>query len=454
MTSIIYQRGQSRESTIWDTFLWNGPFNAVHDTERATLFGIYAYSYLQGHAYLQEIETDDLARLVDTYNANIAGITNDEAKLVLDVAAKRYLERIESILHLEKKVARGREIDALDQEYDAKIEALEADQLAITTKTAEVLYARDRTGLKITELEINAELEEIKQSLIDAEITEKEIEAARIDLRILQSGVEGLNIQLAITQAALDLTNTRLQITNAENEESEMDIRISEVDLQVTEEGIREDNVGLQEVRSSAEEQRLIARAAEMGVRVAEADLDVEEAEVKQVELYAQRKNIEADTTKLGLIDTDLALIVAQRSIQAADNQTQLDQVDLIESKGENVTAETGFYEDYQTTQEELDEKLDEHETTKGDAERDRLEDKISHMEKLNTLERTQELPRKKDLADDKHDSATEEADDRAEIHDLRADKAEEKKDAAVRAASDLAEADIINTLTHSIGSA
>lgn len=454
MTATIYERGQRRESNIWSPFLWNGPFSAVHDAERAVMYGIYAYTYLQGHNYLVEIETEDLARLVDTYNSNIAGITTDEAKLVIEVAGKRYLQSIESLLHIEKKAAREREIDALDDEYDARIEALEADRDAIATKEAEVQLAIDRTALKIEQLEIDTEIEGVKQSLIDVEIAEKEIEALRVDLRILEVGLEGLNIQLAITQVALDMTNTDLQIVNAENDEAEMDVRISEVGIQTTEEGIRADNVALDEIRSAAEEQRLISRFGELDVRIAQADLDVEEAGFKQSEIESQTKNIEADTAKLGLIDSELVLAEANLRIQQVDNQTLLDQRDLIKSKGDNVEAETEYYVDYQTVQEELDAKLNELEQTKSNAERERMEQTVAQKEDFGNIERTQELPSKKDIADEKYDVAIVEAEAKEDLDVIKYESAEDKKDAAIQAAHELAEANIVNTLTHSLGSA
>ena len=75
MTSIIYERGAAREAIIWPSFQYNGPFNALQETDRTTMFGIYANTYLHGYNYLLEIETEDLARLVDTYDAAIARIT-------------------------------------------------------------------------------------------------------------------------------------------------------------------------------------------------------------------------------------------------------------------------------------------------------------------------------------------------------------------------------------------
>ena len=89
MTDIIYERASAREATIWNPFQYNGPFDAAQEVERTILFGLYANTYLHGHHYLQEIETEDLLRLVGAYNASIARISNDEAQTVLDRKSTR-----------------------------------------------------------------------------------------------------------------------------------------------------------------------------------------------------------------------------------------------------------------------------------------------------------------------------------------------------------------------------
>ena len=77
--SQIYDRQSVREQTIWPVFVFNGPFGTIHEEERTILFGIYANTYLHGYNYLNAITVEDLQRLLDTYNASIAQITNEEA---------------------------------------------------------------------------------------------------------------------------------------------------------------------------------------------------------------------------------------------------------------------------------------------------------------------------------------------------------------------------------------
>jgi len=98
MTDIIYDRGTARESIIWSPFLFNGPFTALQTEERVILFGLYSSVYLHGYAYLQAIETEELEAIVTKYTDNMAKLTGEEAQLALDIAAKRYLDRIDGLI--------------------------------------------------------------------------------------------------------------------------------------------------------------------------------------------------------------------------------------------------------------------------------------------------------------------------------------------------------------------
>jgi multidrug resistance efflux pump len=203
----------------------------VHEAEREILFGLYSNSYLHGHNYLTAIAYEDLLRLLDNYNNSMAKITNDEAMLVLDIAAKRYVERIEHQIHAAWVVTKRQELDNLNAEYDAKIDALEADEYALETKRQELELARDKAQQRIEELQIQIELEGINAQMVDIEIAEQQLRAARADLELLNAQIEGLNIQLAIAQAGIDLVNAELQVTEIENREANVDIDISEVEL-------------------------------------------------------------------------------------------------------------------------------------------------------------------------------------------------------------------------------
>lgn len=453
MTDIIYQRGAAREAIIWNPFQYNGPFNAVQEVERAIVFGLYANTYLHGHNYLSEIEAEDLAKLVDAYTAAIAKITNEEAQVVLEIAAKRYVEQIDQQIHVENLITRDRKIEALDDEYDARENALAADEEAIETKRVEIAFAEDKVVQKIKDLETRIELETVAQELAEVEVLEQELRATKADLALIQSGLKGLDIQLAITQTSIDITNTNLQITNAENEVDEIEIRVSETELQ--ESGVDLDivnaEVGLN--KSEAAGARTQADTSGVGVRASEVEQQIVETEAKEHQIGAEIARIDADTARLALVDTEETIAQADKRIVLAENALLEDERVLIESKGNNVATETLLVSTEQGTQEELDGKLLENEDAQSAAEVDmsqaetKFEDEMKGM-KVNAYDS------KKDLADDIKTRKVQDADDKTELHDIRADMQEAFTEIAIQAARDLAQADIVNTLTHSIGQA
>ena len=453
MTDIIYERGVAREAIIWAPFEYNGPFTATQEIERAIVYGLYANTYLHGHNYLVEIETEDLARLVDNYTASIAMITNEEAQTVLEIAAKRYVEQIDQQIHEENLVTGQQKIDALNDEYDARDDALDADRQALITKQAEVQLAWDRATQKIKDLEMRAELEDVAQQLVDVDITEQELRAARADLAVIEAGLKGLDIQLAITQTGIDITNTNLAITNAETEVDEIGIRVSETEVQESGVDLDITNAGIDRLKSVAQGERIKVDTSGVAVRVAEADLQAVEAGAKKYQIDAEISKIDADTSRLGLVDSELTIAQADKRITAAENDLLVQEKALIDSRGRNVVDETVLVETQQTVQETLDAKQIEHESTKSDAEIGMSQAETTFDDNMNALKLVA-LATDKDLADSIKERKIEDAEDRTELDDIRADSAEDLKDAAIAAAQAMADANIVNTLTHSIGQA
>ena len=164
----ILARATARESTIWgDSF--NGPFDSVHSEERTLIFGLYASAYLNGQDYLSDISAEDLAKLVDVYTTNMARLSNAEAQAVLEIAAKRYLNNIEGQIHESKKATRRAQLDALNDEYDAKTSALDADYAALETMRKTVEAEKERLQLTIKEIENKIELESFDREMVDVE---------------------------------------------------------------------------------------------------------------------------------------------------------------------------------------------------------------------------------------------------------------------------------------------
>jgi len=451
MTDIIYERGAARESAIWTAFAWNGPFGAIHSEERTILFGLYANTYVHGHNYLNEIETEDLAKLVDQYTSNMAMLTNDEAKTVLDIAAKRYVENITQQLHEADMLTRERKLDALDDEYDAKTEALDADYAALETMRQKVQLAWDQAAQKVKDLEMRKELEDVNYQMVDIDISEKELQAARADLAVIEAGLKGLDIQLAITGTALDMTNTDLQITEAANRVDEIGIQVSETEVQESGVDLDITNAGIALSKSQAAGERTKVDMQGVAVRVAETDLQTTETEAKAYQMDAEISGINADIAKLGLIDSELTIAEADKRVSAAENELLVQEKNLIVSQGQNIADETTFVGTQQSTQETLDGQELSADQAQHDAAIGMSQTETDVESQINTL-KVNAISQKKELVDKIKETKLQDAEDKTELDDIRAWSAEEYADAAVQAAQDMAAANIMNTLTHSIG--
>jgi len=452
MTDIIYQRGAAREAHIWTAFAWNGPFGTLHSEERTILFGLYANTYLHGHNYLNEIETEDLAKLVDQYTLNMAMLTNDEAKTVLDITAKRYVENITQQLHEADMLTRQRKLDALDDEYDARTDALDADYAALETMRQKVQLAWDQAAQKIKDLEMRTELEDVNYQMVDIDISEKELQAARADLAVIEAGLKGLDIQLAITGTALDMTNTDLQITEAENRVDEIGIQVSETEVQESGVDLDITNAGIALSKAQADGERTKVDIQGVAVRVAETDLQTTETEAKEYQMDAEISGINADIVKLGLVDSELIIAQSDKTVAKSENQLLTKEVRLITSQGTNVAIETGFLENQKTIQEDFDEdelELDQSEhnfkMTKSQKETEFGDETVKKKrEALDTDKRK--------VIDNTRTRKYEDAQDKADQLLLKARAQEAYKDAAINAAQLLADANLMTTLAHTVG--
>jgi hypothetical protein len=452
MTDIIYQRGAVRENAIWPSFLYNGPFGATAIEERTTLFGLYANTYLHGHNYLEAIETEDLARLVDTYTVNMAQLTNDEAQTVLEITAKRYIEKITNQIHAADVVTREKKLEALDDEYDARTEALDADYAALQTMRDKVQLAWDRADQKIKDLEMRVELEDVAQQLVDVDIAEQRLRAARADLAVITATLKGLDIQLAITQTGIDITNTDLQITQAENEIDMIGIRVSETEVQESGVDLDITNAGISLSKAVAAGEKIKVDISGVAVRVAETQLQAVEEEAKQSQMTAQIAGINADISKLGLIDSELTITQADARVKQAENELLRQERGLITSQGVNISIETSFREDQKAIRETLDDNIQSNDQGKHDFDMDvsskttEIEDTINDK-KIDLLE-----GEKKTLIDDIKNRKYQDAKDRLEIKEQQKKAHVIYSQAAVDAAQMLADAQLITKLSHSVG--
>ena len=225
MSEEIYNRAMVREQAIWPSFFYNIP-NADIEVTKTIIFGLYANTYLLGHNYLEDIESEELQRLIDVYDSNMAELDMDEQSLVLELASKRYTKNIEIQIKNDTLTTKAQKLDADEQEYEAKLAAIEVDREALDTKRIQIELARDRAELKNNELEARIRLEQLAQDYVAVEISRKQLEAARAELNVLLAALRGLGIQL-------DIANVSLQIITAEISKSQINADIAGIDARI-----------------------------------------------------------------------------------------------------------------------------------------------------------------------------------------------------------------------------
>jgi len=452
MTDIIYDRAAVRENTIWDSFQFNGPFGAIQAEERTILFGLYANTYLHGQNYLNEIETEDLAKLVDTYTLNMAQLTNDEAQTVLDIAAKRYVEGITQQIHAADIVTRGQKLDSLDAEYDAKTEALDADYAALETQRQKVALAWDKAAQKIKDLQMRVELETVNQQFVEVDITEQELKAARADLAVIEAGLKGLDIQLAITETGIKITNTNLEITEADSRVDEIGIQVAETEVQESGVDLDITNAGISLSKAEAQGERTKVDTKGVAIRVAETEFQTVETEAKKSQIDAEISKINADTARLALVDSELTIVQADKRVTQAENELLVQDKYMIDSQGENVTAETDFRNNQKDIQEDLDEKNLDQDQSEHDFAMEMSQKETEFEDGMKDKKVELLAGAKRDLVDNIRETKYEDAQDKADQLDVKARAQELYKDAAIEAAQLLADANLMTTLTHSVG--
>ena len=233
MSIIAYERAMSRENKLWSPFMYSYPFDATQTTDRGMVYGLYADSYLNGHAYLTEIEETELGNLVSDYNVRIAELTTQEQIIIAGIVSSRYLVGIDKLIHDRKMIVKKTEISADDALWDAKMAALSSDNAALGTMIEKVASERKKTEARILELEAYIETEGINLSQVDIEIAEKETRVLRVDLQKLDTANQILKIQIDTVEKATQLIDIDLQMARIKVDSAHIDGNVAKIDLLV-----------------------------------------------------------------------------------------------------------------------------------------------------------------------------------------------------------------------------
>jgi len=304
MTASIYSRAEARERTIWPSFVHN---TITATVDRVIIFGLYAGTYKHGHNYLSDIETEDLQRLIDSYNNNMAHLDMEEQSLVLDIAAKRYVFNVDLLIAQEKLVTKRHKFDADEQDLNARIEALSVDWEELETLRLKIAIAIELAENKIREIEAEISLEIVNGEYVDLEIAEKQLAAARAELKVLTTAIHGLEIQISIVE-------TSLNIVEAEVSKSQLEADMAGIDARIADAGLAGERLAIEQAEFEAMEYE-INNLYDKKIELIESGDAVTEAEIAGVEID-QVKQLALYTENLGKM---IATLVAKK--QENDNQ-------------------------------------------------------------------------------------------------------------------------------------
>jgi hypothetical protein len=324
MSDEAYARSTTREAKIWNPFSYSFPFNADQTADRTIIFGLYANAYLNGHKYLNEIESEELANLLTDYNTKIAGLTAQETIVVADIVSKRYLANIDKLIHDQKMTTKQAEIDNEDDIMDARIAALEADREGLETMAVKVATETTKTQARITELETYIELEGINLSLAEVEVVEKEITSARLDNDKLNMANAILEIQIQTVETAQELVDIDVKIAR-----TKLDIANTERDIAKI--GLMNDELAIEQAKTALEQAGIPISAAR--ISLAQAKYDDAEAEKDYYTSTLPAQEAESLTNDLDLMSMEYIIkaseLTRKEDVQDLANEQKRQESDL-----------------------------------------------------------------------------------------------------------------------------
>jgi hypothetical protein len=331
MSQDAYARHQARECKIWHLFNYSYPFNDAETADRITIFGLYANAYLNGHKYLNEIEDEELANLLTDYNSKIAELTTQQQIVVADIVSKRYLAGVDKLIHDQKMITKQAEIDNEDALMDAKIAALAADRVALSTMAAKVSAETTKNEARITELEAYIEQEGINLSLADIEIAEKEIALAKLGNEKLNTENEILKIQIETVETAQELLEIDLKI-------SKLLVEIAQTDREIAKIGLLDSELQLEQAKTDLEES---------GIPLSSARIDL--ARAKYTDANAELAYINS------LINIESTLLTKKMELMDSKQTVRMNEIDLRSALREMENDKQSDLSDAEVTEATLD---------------------------------------------------------------------------------------------------
>lgn len=354
----------NRESRIWRPFQFVMPSTEEQRRAKAMVFGMYANAYRNGLDYMQAYKEAELEMIVADYDQKMAALSAEEQKAIFDILTRRYLSSIDRAVHDAKIEGMREQVDDDSAMMDARFESLEADWLAVETLRVRLEQQERLTEARIQVLKAQLAQEEANRKLADIDIANREIDVARKETESAGMDVSLANKDLEIARAELskqeretrllgqdvEIEQKDLQISRAELEKQERDLRVVRAghDILRTQMGVIE--AGIKEIEHRRDLARMdidkanteaqIARTEQIRVQEREAALGLERARAGIKETEIRGENVQGDIarTRAQLKEMDLERLKTDQEISNMDirvmrTREQIAQTSLLEGE-------------------------------------------------------------------------------------------------------------------------
>lgn len=291
----------ARESRIWTPFKYALRFTTAQAIERAIVFGIYSGFYKNGMSYLQTLEAFELALLLDDYNQKMAALDAEEQNFVLEIAAKRYVARIDDLMEAEKQKTKLAGIQADDEAWDYRFDALEADRAALLTLEAQYQSRIRDIQARIATLRAQILIEGAEFQLVEIDVANKELDLIRAE-----NELAGKEIDLALK----DVEISGKDVTIAQKQ---VDLSQKEIELREQTNAIRK----LQLAESQAEERALEVANDILKIQLSTVNESLKrlEAQKEAAQIQVQAAGYTSDIAKTALIEVDLSEATTEKTL-------------------------------------------------------------------------------------------------------------------------------------------
>ncbi len=302
----IISRGRVRYRGIWRPFRIGAP-----ETVRGLIikyFSLYAQAYEQGVSVLMRVAGQDLARIIAMFDLAMEKIEADEAKALMDEAARRYLHQLDMRIESAKYDSAWKEYEGEFSLMDVRIAALEADYESLETKKAELNFLKRELTTQYTGLQRSVQEEELNRRMADLDMVRADIDLQQTEVDLLRKGlqIEEAGIEEQVQQTAVQTKEAQLLTREAERER--VSAETGHIDTQILGERLTQEGVRLEQrgVEDDMEEfplrlQQEILSRSEMDNQVARGDGHLEEALMDQRRSRMQVREGELNVARIGL---------------------------------------------------------------------------------------------------------------------------------------------------------